>query len=193
MKGRRSYFLFEIVLLFTIFRLPFYFLPFPLRYFAPSSHLHIGYHAKLLSVSAYKAGRSWVRSFPLILHVISITISAHAWVTPLLSDIPPLYLFCHDRCVCICNACCHPAGLFPCNSSDTRLEFIFWYQLHSTIPAQFCYYLASFLSLLCRNRIYGRTVRSVVEWALFTRRSSAGHPGRRPPRRFSCRPSALRS
>ena len=35
---------FKIVLLFTFFLLPFYFLPFPLRYFTPPSHLHIGCH-----------------------------------------------------------------------------------------------------------------------------------------------------
>jgi hypothetical protein len=35
MKGRPSYFLFEIVLIFTLLLLPFYFLPFTLRYFTP--------------------------------------------------------------------------------------------------------------------------------------------------------------
>ena len=47
MKGRPSCFLFEIVLLFTFLLLPFYFLPFPLRYFTSPSHLHIGCHSEL--------------------------------------------------------------------------------------------------------------------------------------------------
>ena len=36
-----SYF-FKDCFTFHLFALPFYFLPFPLRYFAPQSHLHIG-------------------------------------------------------------------------------------------------------------------------------------------------------
>ena len=45
------------LLYFSPFCLPFYFLPFPLRYFTPPSHLHIGCHSELLFVSADKAGR----------------------------------------------------------------------------------------------------------------------------------------
>ena len=37
----------KIVLLFTFLLLPFCFLPFPLRYFTPPSHLHIGCHSEL--------------------------------------------------------------------------------------------------------------------------------------------------
>ena len=47
MKERPSCFLFEIVLLFTFLLLPFYFLPFPLRYFTSTSRLRIGCHLEL--------------------------------------------------------------------------------------------------------------------------------------------------
>ena len=81
MKGRPSCVLFEIVLLFTFLLLPFYFLPFPLRYFTSPSHLHVGCHSKLLSVPADKAGRSWVDSFSWLLHVILFAFLAHAGAT----------------------------------------------------------------------------------------------------------------
>ena len=42
MKGRPSCFLFEMVLLFTFCFCRSVFLPFPLRYFTPPSHLHNG-------------------------------------------------------------------------------------------------------------------------------------------------------
>ena len=47
MKGRPSCFLFEIISLFTFLLLPFYFLPFPLRYCTSTSRLHIGCYLEL--------------------------------------------------------------------------------------------------------------------------------------------------
>ena len=78
MKGRPSSFVFEIVLLFTFLLLPFYFLPFPLRYFTSPSHLQFGCHSELHFMSADRAGRNSVESFPWFLHVISFVVLVHA-------------------------------------------------------------------------------------------------------------------
>ena len=49
----------KIVLLFTFLLLPFYFLPFPLRYFTSPSHLQFGCHSELHFMSACVAGKSF--------------------------------------------------------------------------------------------------------------------------------------
>ena len=64
MKGRPSCFLFEIISLFTFLLLPFYFLPFPLRYFTLHRISISDAIRNSLSVSAGAAGRSlwWILS-----------------------------------------------------------------------------------------------------------------------------------
>ena len=116
----------------------------------------------LLSVPAAAAGRIWVG----FLSVIPAHYFYHNFSpclgTPLLSDLPPLHLFCHYLFAYICHACCSPTGLIPYNSytSDFRLDF--FSDINYTQPSvQFCYCLTPFLSLLCRNHIYGRTAISV--------------------------------
>ena len=95
MKGRPSCFLFEIVLLFTFLLLPFYFLPFPLRYFAPQSHLHIGLPFGT-PIPCLQLEQVMIRlgTFSPTLLVVSFTISVHEGTTKLLSpDFCRLFYF----------------------------------------------------------------------------------------------------
>ena len=84
MKERPSCFLFGIVLLFTFLLFPFYFLPFPLRYSAPQSHLHIGLPFGT-PIPRLQLEQVMIRlgSFSPTLRVVSFTIAVHEGTTKL--------------------------------------------------------------------------------------------------------------